>query len=363
MFPPELTNAIQYNCDISDARDSGIYSICMLVLKLRNLYKWEKSIPPWKEPEPAILLDWIAAKEEFWETIENLEFKNLPFNGSNFDPFAVEEINQALSGTKCVYGAGYGRAMKPVFFLAEMKEERRMENRRVIILDQEIVRELSSPFAMTQENTIYLRKDPLRFFFWDQFQEARETGKKAFLQALDAYDVPRTDGKADLKVLAARLDVIVDYEMEAIIHHELGELLDHTIARESFRKVVSLFPDTSIEYVLRAVKDALADTHENGMLGHIISRRKTSSLSFYVGLLGNLRQLLLPEIQPAYEKFLQTGDWGDMEAARIKGRKDNIIRAQLFDEACADTCDPQNEAVKIFITERILCPLGIDPPQ
>ena len=61
-----LHQAIQHNCNISDARDNGIYSICTLVLKLRNLYKGENGLEPWDEPDSPILLDWIYAKENFW---------------------------------------------------------------------------------------------------------------------------------------------------------------------------------------------------------------------------------------------------------------------------------------------------------
>jgi hypothetical protein len=74
----DLTGTIRHNCEISDARDNGIYSICTLVLKLRNLYKWEHRLEPWDEPESAVVLDWIAAKENYWETIAGEEYRPLP---------------------------------------------------------------------------------------------------------------------------------------------------------------------------------------------------------------------------------------------------------------------------------------------
>ena len=70
-----LVETIQYNCDISDARDQGIYSMCTMVLKLRNLYKWEHGLEPWNEPEPADLLDWIEQKENHWAAIDQKSFK------------------------------------------------------------------------------------------------------------------------------------------------------------------------------------------------------------------------------------------------------------------------------------------------
>jgi hypothetical protein len=72
-----LIQDIQHNCDISDARDHGIYTMCTMVLKLRNLYKWEKGLQPWEEPESADLLDWIDVKENYWATIAGEPFRPL----------------------------------------------------------------------------------------------------------------------------------------------------------------------------------------------------------------------------------------------------------------------------------------------
>ncbi|HSH13541.1 MAG TPA: hypothetical protein VLA15_07320, partial [Desulfurivibrionaceae bacterium] len=85
---PPLIQAIRRNCDISDARDNGIYSLCSLVLKLRALYKWEHGLEPWDEPESAVVLDWIEQKENDWESLADAEYHPLAFAGRNLDPFA-----------------------------------------------------------------------------------------------------------------------------------------------------------------------------------------------------------------------------------------------------------------------------------
>ncbi len=77
----KLIENIQYNCDVSDARDHGIYSMCSMVLKLRNLYKWEQGIEPWDEPETGDLLDWIEKKENYWATIAGDSYRPLTVNG------------------------------------------------------------------------------------------------------------------------------------------------------------------------------------------------------------------------------------------------------------------------------------------
>jgi len=42
-----LACQIKHNCNISDARYWGMYSLCGLLLRLRELYKVEKGIRPW----------------------------------------------------------------------------------------------------------------------------------------------------------------------------------------------------------------------------------------------------------------------------------------------------------------------------
>src|SRR5210317_802782 len=134
---------VKHNCDISDARDNGIYSICTLVLKLRNLYKWENGLEPWQEPDSPVLLDWIAAKEEYWESIHDEPFLHIPVNCEKVDPFLLPTINEYLASENHVYGAGYGRSMKAVFFIAEVLENRVVEGTPVLILGEEKARELS----------------------------------------------------------------------------------------------------------------------------------------------------------------------------------------------------------------------------
>ena len=143
MQDSSFAETIQHNCDISDARDNGIYSICTLVLKLRNLYKWENHIAPWDEPEPQEILDWIASREEYWATIEKNSFLPLPVDGHSIDPFQIAAVNTYLHAPGLVYGAGYGRSMKSIFFLAELVEKKTVEGCPVMILDKEIAKELN----------------------------------------------------------------------------------------------------------------------------------------------------------------------------------------------------------------------------
>ena len=51
-----LARQVRRNCAISDARFAGLYSVCGLVMRLRDLYKWEHSLAPHEEHEASQIL-------------------------------------------------------------------------------------------------------------------------------------------------------------------------------------------------------------------------------------------------------------------------------------------------------------------
>ena len=61
-----VVNQVVHNCNISDARYAGYYSVCGLALRLRDLYKWEKGLDPWVEDEPSKVLEWIGEREDLF---------------------------------------------------------------------------------------------------------------------------------------------------------------------------------------------------------------------------------------------------------------------------------------------------------
>ena len=364
MTEGSLLKTVKQNCDISDARDNGIYSICTLVLKLRNLYKWEKGLEPWQEPDSPVLLDWIAAKEEYWETIRDKEFSQIPINGKKIDPFLIPVINEYLSTGNHVYGAGYGRSMKAVFFIAEVLEDRVVEGCPTLILGEEKARELSSPFALLQDGVIYIRKEPLRFFFWDQIQEINPSCKIAMQQALACYGLIKDGCSCDREKLIDVFDTIIDQELEIFIYHEVGESQKNLLDNDALKKIISAFPASALELLARAVKDILADTHPKGLFGHILAREKKSSLGFYVSFLDGMRKLLCPEINEASEQFWKNGDWSLIEKARIACRSKIEGIAEELQNMCIrlDRGESPDE-LRGWADKNILAPLGLHVPE
>jgi hypothetical protein len=114
-----LAQQVLFNCDVSDARYAGIYSICGLAMRLRDLYKWERRMAPWQEDEAAQVLDWIGAKEDRWENLLEADYSRLEVGNTDYEAFDTQGINAVLVRRNCFYGAGYAHHLKPTFVLAD----------------------------------------------------------------------------------------------------------------------------------------------------------------------------------------------------------------------------------------------------
>lgn len=351
---------IRHNCDISDARDHGMYSMCTMVLKLRNLYKWEKGIQPWEEPETVDLLDWIETKENYWASIAQESYRPLQLSdGQRIDPGDPVEFYDPANKTTLLYGAGYGRSMKAVFFLAEKLEQRNIEGCQVDILGTEKAKEMSSPFAMVQDGTIIIRKDSLRYFLWDHVQELRSSCRGGLHHALQSHEI-LSDGKLDNTLFKARLDAIVEKEMNLFIYHEVGEIHQKTLDTTTFRNLVGRFPGSVIEFICRALKDTLADTHPKGPLAYILRKKSESTLSFYIGFVDGLRKKLFPEIMTAWQHFLQTRDWSVIEEARVACRNRNLQLAEKVRRISQMIDSYPDKHVQSRFNNDIILPLGLE---
>lgn len=350
---------IQHNCDISDARDHGVYSMCTMVLKLRNLYKWETNMQPWDEPDPGDLLDWIEVKETYWEGLVEKNYRTLVLPGTDCSPFDCDAVNNGLDDEKLFYGSGYGRSLKAVFFLAEQIEKRTVEGCPVVILGREVAKEMASPFAMAQDGRIIIRRESLRYFLWDQIQELRSSCKSSMQSFLLTSKVLR-NGSLDQQLLKDRLDTIVDEQMDLFIYHEVGELLQTTMDSGTLQSLTARFPGSIIEFVCRALKDTLADTHPQGLLSKCIREQRESSLALYIGLLDGLRLELMPEMALAWKGFLDRKDWSEIENARNKCRSRNLKMAETVQRISHSQENLSDGEVQAQFHNQVTLPLGLD---
>ena len=359
---PRLLKDIQHNCDVSDARDHGIYSMCSMVLKLRSLYKWEHHLEPWKEPESADLLDWIETKESYWETLAESDFRPVRLQDSSCEAHDTATINSDQAVNNLFYGAGHGRSMKSIFFLSQIVERYEVEKQPVIVLGRDHAREMAAPFALVQDKQVIIRLDSLRFFLYDHIQELRSSCRSSFRSFLDHYQL-LTDNKLDHKRLADVLDQMVTKELVLFIYHEVGELLDNTLNRTALGYLFGRFGGSVVEFVCRAVKDILADTHPRGLLAHIIAEQKESTLSLYVSFLDGLRAELFPEMTPAWNRFLEDKDWAPLRRASDECRSRNLNLAEKISRIAAHAEAHPHDVVMQQLSDQVLVPLGLDVPS
>ncbi len=311
----QFIQTIQDNCDISDASGAGIFSICGMALRLRDLNKWEKSLPAWEENNPSELVDWIDHKEQLWEKIEGKAFAPLPLFEKEYDPFDTEAINRILSPLNLFYGAGYAHSLKPTFFLAHIKETRFLADIPIVILEKELLRDLLTIPALNQDGAILIRRDAACFFLWDQMVYLKKSGQRFLHFALKQCGLPDTR----LESRKTYFESILSIQEQTYIHHEIGEIQDTVFDRQIFREIVAEFPHTPIELLARTVKDLLADTASRGTLEHIISTKNAAGLGFYAAFQDGLFLPLFPQLRQSFEIFESDQDWEKIETARQKG--------------------------------------------
>ncbi len=327
-----LTRQVLHNCDISDATHAGLYSICGLALRLRDLYKWENRLPPWEERDSSEILDWIEAKETRWETFAENNYAHLTVHGQTFDPFDTDGVNALLEPHNIYYGAGYAHSLKPTFFLAEIENRAHSNGFRIYTLGRELARDLLTIPAMSQNESVLLRREAASLFLWDKIFYIKNSSRPALIFALKQLGIADNDPA----LLHQHLPKIFSAVKDIFIYHELGEIQDATFDRKLWREVVAAFPFSPVEFIARALKDLLADTCERGTLRHIIQARQTAGLAFYVAFIEGLVKEFFPEIGVAFQEFAGSEDWGVIELAVAQGyqnaRKHTYLILDIYRE-------------------------------
>lgn len=355
----QLRQQVQNNCDISDAKYGGIYSLCGLLLRLRDLYKWQVGLQPWQEPEPTDLLEWVDAREQQWERISQDDFQALTIGQESFEPFAVDAINGILRPLGYIYGAGYAAAMKPSFFLGELVDSRRTGELRIDMVDRELARDLFVSPAMRQGEQILARRSAMLFSIWDQILEMRPSVKEALLYALTQHNLDALKLRSCPKELGPALYRVAEVELETWIYHEIGEAREDVFNGYLWHEIVSTYSNSPIELFARVIKDLLADTHEEGLLGHVIQMRKKSSLGFYIAFMRPFSKLMFPEAAEAFKLFQDHSNWEIISEARRQGYANAQRNARALVELHLESRKHGIDWSTSRIISELIEPLGI----
>lgn len=307
---PELAGVVQRNCDISDARHAGDYGLCTFLLKMREFYRWEHELPFARSLPKDELGEWLKSREQAWDRIEAEDFAPLPLAGGALDPFEAAEANRALAPQGGVYGAGYGRMGKPVFFLGELLRVEEREGLTVCVSSCEYARELAAPPAMLQGRTIFVRLESVRRYLWERIEEwqwRKQGGPMA--RVLAHYEF-----LADPERALARM---AENEAESMILHEIGEAKAGERLGEAWGAMALEVSGTRGEIAMRAVRDLLADCLWT--LPALIERGNAPALHFHFATLDALRRQMFPQLLEAYEAYARGGDARPLRHAAREG--------------------------------------------
>ena len=307
-----LVQAVQANCDISDARHARDMTLCNYLLDMREFYRWECGKPFAETLARADVGQWIARREALWETLEDADFAPLPVMGRDIEPFAVAAVNAVLAPAGLVYGAGIGRFGKPQFFLGELGRDERRGEARILFARREYARDLSPAPAALLGDTIYLRHESLQRWLWGKVETwgvKRPDG--AWQRTLAAYGFD-----ADPRLAVERM---AEAEAETLILHELGEFAAGRLLGGQWQEMRAGFTGRRAEIVARAVRDNLADCLVT--LPALVDRRAAASIHFWFANFDGMRRELFPLLAGAYAAWTAGDDGVALESAIAAGRR------------------------------------------
>jgi hypothetical protein len=353
-----LISQVEANCELASSHQAGSFSLCGLLMRLRLLYKWKHGLPPWREPEPEAVLAWVADLESTWDEREGEPWQELRLNGLCLDPFDAEQVNSLVQPGGLAYGAGLCRGLAPTFFLGELSEVRQEGNITIFVLDTELARDLDGTPAMCQGNIVYARRQSLAYYLWDRLADPTQQGHRYLKAGWSAPGASLSDLLKDPECYRDVWEDLVSGELEAVIHHELGEAREESLS-QALPALLERFPQTPLEQWVRAVKDALAEVNEAGRLRYLIAGQRLSSLALMLAFQPGFYPLLLPELEPAFQELAISGNWEVLE----KARQTTLARlrqtaAEVTDLVTVHKNDaPEN--LKEILTSRFLTPLGL----
>ncbi|MFW6127119.1 MAG: Sfum_1244 family protein [Thermodesulfobacteriota bacterium] len=353
-----LIAQVEANCELASYHQAGYFSLCGLLLRLRLLYKWKHGLPPWREAEPDDVLAWIADLETTWDAREGDSWQPLPLDGLAVDPFEVEKINSFLEPGGLAYGAGFSRGLAPTFFLGELAEARRQDDLTILVLDKELARDLDGTPAMCQGNLIYVRRQSLAYFLWDHLADPGQQSNRFLAAGWPSEGPPLADLLKNPKKHRGTWDDLVSGELEAFIGHEVGEARENSL-RRALPAILELFCQTPLELWIRALKDALAEVHDQGRLAFIIAEQRLTSLALMLAFQPGLYPLLLPELEPAFWDLVKDRDWELLETARQSAQNRLRQTAAEVNHLLEVHRDNPPDLLKKTLTERFLSPLGL----
>jgi hypothetical protein len=291
-----LYETVQQNCHISDGLYGQEDGLCVYLLKMRELYRWEKKLPLTEPLSQQAIGEWLIAREQLWDSLEESSFAHLPINQQYYDPFETQAINKILLPQGIIYGAGYGTRCKPSFFIGNLWQQQWRQDIEILIADEEYARELNAPPAMSLRNTIIIRRESVRRSLWERIEEWQwKKPNNHLAQLLDHYQVE--------KDIETALTQMTNDEMENMIAHEIGEIQINHLLGKDWEQMLMALAGSPAERIARGVRDHLADCLVT--LPQLLANEQSAHLLLlYWANLKGMRQALFPSLINALQKII-----------------------------------------------------------
>jgi hypothetical protein len=263
------------------------------------------------------VLPWVGEREAAWARFEETELAPLVVRGETLDPLDEDGANRLLVPAGWLYVAGQGPGGHPLFVLGEILERRMLDaGVELFVIGRELVHDLVPVPAMCRPGRIVARRAAVRGHLWATLEEA--AGAREARPAEDA--VAEAGGAlaavvADPESHAALLEDLGQRQLEAAVAHELGELAEDRRRRGAWEALLLRARGTRAEMPARALKDALADAGDGGLLRSLIARHDRVGLALRAAAGPWLLRKVLPEARAIWEAA-RGGRWEEAEALR-----------------------------------------------
>jgi hypothetical protein len=200
---------------------------------------------------------------------------------------------------------------KPHFFLAELQQRTEYSGHQVLVAGREFARDLTAPPGMTLDRSIFIRRESLRRMIWEKVEEWRWNRRaNAMGRVIEGYDL---DADLDLG-----LERMTERQTETVLLHELGELMAGEHLGEPWHELLSTLPRSKAEFIVRAVRDNLADCLST--LPALLEQRDALGVHFYFANHTGMQKELYPRLTAAYQSWVEGGTLGRISQAIEAGR-------------------------------------------
>ena len=299
-----LVAAVQTNCHIADARHAADLSLCIYLLQMRELFRWEQGLAFGAQIDREAVGQWLARREATWAELESRPCVALPVGQREFDPDDVDAVNVELAPLGLVYGAGLAGAARPTYFLAEFHElQRRDDGLLVQVCAREHARGLfAPPAALVGERMIVLRRESLARWLWEKFEAfSLRRADGPFKALADAYRLHDTGD------FVAALPRLVDDLCETLVLHEVGEHRAGQWLEPGWAAMRLALDHRRADLLVRAVRDHIADLEVT--LPALLERGQGVAMHFWFANYDGVREQLFPTLATAYDAW-RGGDAG-----------------------------------------------------